>query len=207
MRAFKFAIAIALATVTATMLASGAFAATQHDQSHDSLGSVRAATDRFHTLSVAQHHGYALLKDAAGIACIANPGVGTMGVHYVNGDLVGSGKIDALKPQALVYEPGDHGSLHLVAVEYIAFQQAWDASHHAPPSLFGQQFMLTPDGNRFGIPAFYSLHAWVWKNNPSGTFSMWNPRVHCDPKQHGDGDGDSNMNMDMNMPMNMDMSS
>ena len=29
--------------------------------------------------------------------------------------------------------------------------------------LFGQHFMLSPDGNRFGLPAFYSLHAWIWK--------------------------------------------
>jgi hypothetical protein len=39
--------------------------------------------------------------------------------------------------------------------------------------------MLTPDGNRFGLPAFYSLHAWVWKHNPAGTFAMWNPNVTC----------------------------
>ena len=39
--------------------------------------------------------------------------------------------------------------------------------------------MLTPGGNRFGLPAFYSLHAWIWKFNPSGTFAMWNPQVHC----------------------------
>jgi len=30
-----------------------------------------------------------------------------------------------------------------------------------------------------GSPAFYSLHAWIWKDNPAGMFSMWNPDVHC----------------------------
>ena len=45
--------------------------------------------------------------------------------------------------------------------------------------LFGQMFMLTPAGNRYGLPAFYSLHVWVWMHNPSGMFSMWNPSVHC----------------------------
>jgi hypothetical protein len=102
-----------------------------------------------------------------------------MGIHYVNGDLVGSGQINPLTPQALVYEPEDNGQLRLVAVEYITFQAAWDATHNAPPSLFGHEFMLSPDGNRFGIPAFYSLHVWIWKHNPSGTFAMWNPRVDC----------------------------
>ena len=51
--------------------------------------------------------------------------------------------------------------------------------HSNPPSLFGTTFNLTPDGNRFGIPAFYSLHAWVWAPNTSGLLQPWHPRVHC----------------------------
>jgi hypothetical protein len=39
--------------------------------------------------------------------------------------------------------------------------------------------MLIPEGNRYGLPAFHALHAWIWKFNPSGTFAMWNPRVSC----------------------------
>jgi hypothetical protein len=34
-------------------------------------------------------------------------------------------------------------------------------------------------GNRFGLPAYYSLYAWIWKHNPSGTFNLWNPTVKC----------------------------
>jgi hypothetical protein len=45
--------------------------------------------------------------------------------------------------------------------------------------LFGQEFELVPAGNRYGIPAFYELHAWIWKFNPLGLFADWNPRVHC----------------------------
>jgi hypothetical protein len=178
MRAFKFGLAIVPALVTVMLLATGA-AAANHDSGHESLEAVRDATNRYHILSVAEAHGYALLKDKNGIACIANPGIGAMGVHYVDGDLVSSGKVDARKPQAVVYEPAENGHLRLVAVEYVVFQQQWDATHHAPPMLFGQRFMLTPEGNRFGLPAFYSLHAWIWKHNPSGMFSMWNPRVSC----------------------------
>ncbi len=58
-------------------------------------------------------------------------------------------------------------------------QEGWDAAHDAPPSLFGEEFMLTPEGNRYGLPAFYSLHAWAWETNPSGDFAMWNPDVSC----------------------------
>jgi hypothetical protein len=30
------------------------------------------------------------------------------------------------------------------------------------------------------IPAFYELHVWAWKNNPSGMFTDWNPNVSCE---------------------------
>lgn len=185
MRIIKLALTTVAATATIIMLTTGITDALAHGSTHghDTLAAVRAATSRYHTLSVAQGNGYALLKDSAGITCIDNPGVGAMGVHYVNGDLVNAanaGNINANKPQALVYEPAEHGKLRLVAVEYVVFQQQWDATHNSLPMLFGQHFMLTPDGNRFGLPAFYSLHAWIWKVNPDGMFSMWNPRVHCD---------------------------
>ena len=102
-----------------------------------------------------------------------------MGVHYVRGDLVGDDVLEPTTPEALVYEPDGDGRMRLVAVEYVVFRSAWDATHETPPSLFGRAFDVTADGNRFGLPAYYSLHAWVWKHNPSGTFAMWNPEVHC----------------------------
>jgi len=143
------------------------------------LSAVRAATANYRHLAVAQAAGYGLLTDAAGIACIDNPGVGAMGIHYVNGALVGDGAVEASTPEALVYEPEPNGRLRLVAVEYVVFQADWDAANHAPPSLFGQQFELVPAGNRYGLPAFYELHAWIWKHNPRGTFDDWNPLVSC----------------------------
>lgn len=39
--------------------------------------------------------------------------------------------------------------------------------------------MLVASGNRYGIPAFYELHAWIWKWNPRGLFDDWNSRVTC----------------------------
>ena len=149
------------------------------------LAAVRAATARYHTLSTAEGDGYALFRDAQGIACIDNPPTGGMGVHYANGSLIfnpdGTPNTDIVPahPEALVYAPGPSGNLRLAALEYIVFQDAWDAQHSSRPSLFGQEFNLTPDGNRFGIPAFYSLHAWVWEHNGAGELEPWNPRVHC----------------------------
>jgi hypothetical protein len=140
---------------------------------------VRAATAAYRDLSAAQGAGYALLKDAAGISCIDNPGVGGMGIHYANGKLVGDGAVNATTPDVLVYQPLSKGRMRLVALEYVVFQAAWDAANHAPPSLFGRQFALLPAGNRYGLPAFYELHAWIWKHNPRGMFNDWNPLVRC----------------------------
>ena len=122
-----------------------------------------------------------------------NPRMGAIGVHYVKGDLVKDPAIDAKEPEALVYAPDGHGGLHLAALEYVVIQGDWNAHHippatlsvetHesiAPPMLFGHEFNFTDAPNRYGLPPFYSLHVWLWKNNPAGTLEMWNPNVNCD---------------------------
>jgi hypothetical protein len=58
-------------------------------------------------------------------------------------------------------------------------KQAWDAKHNGVPVMFGHRFNTTAAGNRFGLPAFYSLHVWLFQRNPSGEFAMWNPLVKC----------------------------
>ena len=64
-------------------------------------------------------------------------------------------------------------------MEYVVLKAAWDATHDGPPSLFGQKFEETGSANRYGLPPFYSLHAWVWKHNPAGMFEDWNPDATC----------------------------
>ncbi len=147
---------------------------------HPGLGKLRAATTKFHSLAKATHHDYAKFSDTAGISCIAEPGMGAMGIHYVNSTKVGNPSIVATKPEALLYSPDKHGRLHLAAVEYIVVKADWDATHTAPPRLFGHTFNFTDAPNRFGLPPFYSLHVWAFKHNPAGMFEMWNPNVHCD---------------------------
>ena len=159
--------------LVATLLGLMALAAPA--QAEPRLAEARAATASFH----AQHAGYDLLTDAAGIACIDQPGAGGMGVHYVDGGLVADGDVDAATPELLVYEPREHGPDRLVAAEYVVFQSDWDAAHDGPPALFGHEFELVQAGNRYGLPPFYELHAWLWKHNPAGTFADYNPRVHC----------------------------
>lgn len=145
------------------------------------VSTARAATAEFHRLDAAIAAGYGgPFADAAGITCIANPGVGVMGVHYVNGSAVGDAILDPAKPEALVYQPQPNGKLRLVAVEYIVFQGAWlQAGNTEAPRLFGRPLTLIPLQNRYGLPPFYEIHAWLWKNNPDGMFKDWNPDGSC----------------------------
>ena len=153
---------------------------------------VRAAiaTAPFLSPELAARAGYAVVvADKDGITCIADPSVpsaGAMGEHHLNPKLVDlagdpsvQDTVEVTKPELVVYEPDGSGHLRLVALEYLILKDEWDATHSGPPALFGQDFMQTDAPNRFGLPAFYSLHAWIWKFNPSGIFSMWNPRVSC----------------------------
>ena len=159
-------------------LAFAASAVTAREDSGSGLRAVRHATAPFRHLATAVAGGYGMLRDAAGIACIDSR-AGGMGVHYVNGGLVGDDAVNALTPEALVYEPQANGRMRLVAVEYVVFQAKWDATHSAPPSLYGHTFEAVGATNRYGIPPFYELHAWIWKHNPAGMFADWNPRVTC----------------------------
>lgn len=138
------------------------------------VNTVREATQPYRTLDAAEAAGYGLFH-----GCASSPTEGAMGVHFVNGDLVGDGKLDATKPEALLYEYRN-GKPQLVGVEYVVIAEAWDANNDMPPVLMGQLFNFVSSPNRYGIPAFYELHVWAWKPNPLGTFADWNPRVCCD---------------------------
>ena len=147
----------------------------------EDLNTARAATAAFHQLSAADDAGYRILvRDLAGITCITSPGVGVMGIHYVNGSALGDALLDPAKPEALVYQPLPNGKLRLVAAEYIVFQGAWlTAGNRVGPTLFGQPLKLIPMGNRYGLPPFYEIHAWIWQHNPDGMFKDWNPSGSC----------------------------
>ena len=126
---------------------------------------VRTANDRFRDVAVAVAEGY------APIPCASGADGGAMGVHYVKAALIGE-TVDIKQPQAVMYEPKADGKMELVAVEYITTK--------GPASLGGQLFNFTGSPNRYGLPAFYELHVWAWKRNPTGAFADMNPNVSCD---------------------------
>jgi hypothetical protein len=135
---------------------------------------VRESTERFQDVKVAEAEGYALQ-----FGCVSGESAGAMGLHYINGDLVNKGVLDATHPQIVIYEATPSGDLRLIGADYLLFQAAWDAHNPAPPQLMGQAFHLFEAPNRFGLPSFYTLHVWAWKDNPNGAFVNWHPNVSC----------------------------
>lgn len=139
------------------------------------LAEIRAATARYHQVEAAIADGY-----ASTVACAALPGVGAMGIHYVNAALRDDADFDATHPEVLVYEPQKNGQLRLVAVEYLVWRANWDAAHPGTsPSLLGNDFYRSFGPAAHGLPDHYELHAWLWRHNPDGMFAQWNPNVTC----------------------------
>ncbi|HTS60613.1 MAG TPA: hypothetical protein VMH28_01240 [Candidatus Acidoferrales bacterium] len=166
-----------------TLLAAQSAATNDSVHGHDSHLSaapaklvqvVRDATQQFTDVNAATAANYQPL-----FGCVSGPDQGAMGVHYINLALYGDGAIDSSKPEALIYEPSN-GALRLVGVEYIVDAATWLKTHSAPPMLEGQAFQFVNSPNRFGLPAFFELHVWAWRENPMGAFVDWNTRVSCE---------------------------
>lgn len=177
---FRFALAALLVASGSALTALG-----QHDSDSKLAQVVRNATQQYQ--NVANATGY-----APALGCVSGPDHGAMGIHYVNTGLINGetvlsdGQLDPTKPQALIYEPQSNGELKLVGVEFIILASALPAD--AAPQVDGH-LMLYIDGpsaarpkatpNRYGLPAFFELHVWAWKDNPQGSFVDWNNMVSC----------------------------
>lgn len=141
---------------------------------------VRESTARFQDVAAAKNAGYALI-----FGCVAGDDAGAMGLHFLNGAILDevnkTGVFDATRPQIVLYEPTANGGLKLTGADFIVFAAQWDALHpNDPPQLLGQRFHYFESPNRFGLPPFYTLHVWAWKDNPNGVFVNWHPNVACE---------------------------
>jgi len=136
---------------------------------------VREVTERFRDVRVAEAEGYALA-----FGCVSGGDYGAMGLHYVNFPLVLDGVLDPRRPEIVIYEPLPNGRLRLVGADFLVLASDWHSKNPAPPELMGQLLHLFESPNRFGLPDFYTLHVWAWKENPTGTFSNWHANVSCD---------------------------
>ena len=149
--------------------------ADQKKQANSLVRIVRESTVRFRDAAVADSEGYGLL-----FGCVSGGEYGAMGLHYVNFPLVADGQIDATKPEIVLYEPTPNGGLRITGVDYLVFAADWNQTHTSAPELNEQLFHFFDAPNRYGLPPFYTLHVWAWKDNPTGTFTNWNPKVSCD---------------------------
>lgn len=151
--------------------------AEQKKQANDLIETVRTATRAFPTPDTLPP-GYKLL-----FGCVSgDSNEGSMGLHWVNTDLVfDGGELNKDTPEIVLYEPLPGGKFKITGADYVVIAEDWDAKHpNDPPTLDGQLFHLIGFPNRFGLKAFYTLHVWAWKDNPNGPFTNWNPNVTCD---------------------------
>ncbi len=140
------------------------------------LDATRAALEPFKDPLFAVRSGY-----FSTVGCVYFK-AGAMGVHFLNPALIGP-EADPLKPTLLVYEP-DGDKLKLVAAEWLV---PLATGVKERPELFGQPFDGPMEGHEPLIPRelhHYDLHAWLWKENPKGTFFPVNPDVTCEGR-HG----------------------
>jgi len=95
-----------------------------------------------------------------------------MGYHFLQTGLIDS-VFDIRKPELLVYNKKKDGSFELVAVEYAV--PINPESPNIPPQGFsGDADVWDFNTNNTGL---WTLHAWVWKENPAGIFNPTNPLV------------------------------
>src|SRR5262249_28328019 len=139
------------------------------------INAVREATEQFKDPAAAEAAGYGLT-----FGCVSGGDYGAMGLHFVNGPLVADGELDVTRPEIILYEPLPSGRARITGADYLVLADAWTPKHAEPPKLLGQLFHFFDSPNRFGLPPFYTLHVWAWKENPNGSFTNWNPNVSCD---------------------------
>lgn len=142
-------------------------------QARQDLAALRAATAPAHDFAAAT----APLQWDTPITLCMSSAEGGMGYHYAKMD--NFGVFDPARPQSLLFEPQQDGSMRLVAVEYLFFDgdntdDPNQPNYPPPPPMFGQEFHHVPG---FDV---WALHAWVWRHNPAGMFADWNPNVSCE---------------------------
>jgi len=149
------------------------------------LAEAKTATARYRRISAAKADGYFQVTQFI-------PG---LGLHMVNLSIPTTA-FDPSRPQILLYEPDSKGRLTLVGV---AYRQAHTSE--VPPDGFAggsdvwhyhNDLCFLPDGTVTIAPSAsacrsrrgyfqqqtdWLLHAWIWRANPKGVFTEYNPSV------------------------------
>jgi hypothetical protein len=173
---------LALAAAPAPAHDQGASSQQHGNQSrrNDLVKIVKQVTGKYQYVGNAEADGFQLL-----FGCVSDEDSGAMGLHYVklerymSAPNVFDAEIKAEEPEILLYEPTPWGP-RLTGADYLVDAATWNKTHSQAPELNGQIFHFFDAPNRFGLPAFYTLHVWAWKDSPTGTFVNWHKEVRCD---------------------------
>lgn len=139
------------------------------------LARIRAGSAPYRNFDHAVADGFVALSP-----CIESP-PGGMGSHYGHPARLGTISVDPARPEILLYAPGSGGRMELVGVEFFVNGEAWYAAGNtAPPRVAGVEYdPPNPAHPDPAVAAAYTLHVWLWKDNPSGMFAPFNPAVSC----------------------------
>jgi len=149
-------------------------AAADVDAEKAALQNVRELSGRYHSLTQAEKAGFVPTDQ-----CVAAPGLGGMGYHYVNPARIDT-TFNVDEPEVLLYATAPNGKRRLTGVEYIVVDADQNlATTGDRPSLAGRPFDGPMPGHGPGMPVHYDLHVWAWAENPAGDFATWNPSVTC----------------------------
>ena len=155
------AVLAALAIVGVTLAACGD--SPSQPPATPQIDAARAATAKYQDLSRALADGYVDAKIV----------MQQMGYHYLNASLLDD-KFESDKPEILVYAPDASGRMKLVAVEYAV---PLDKSTSAPEGFAGSADTWSAN-TKYGL---WTLHAWLYQQNPAGMFNPTNARIQLDP--------------------------
>ncbi|MEU3723732.1 hypothetical protein [Streptomyces sp. NPDC031705] len=135
------------------------------------------ATAKYHRHEAAVAAGY--VPDQY---CVVNPGDGGGALGYPHFNHAYDGSTDPQKPTALLYEGDGAGHWRLAGLEWMVVDRDGRIdTDDDRPSLFGEPFRGPLPARYKGQKVHYSLHLWLWKDNPSGRFEPFNPSVTCRP--------------------------
>ena len=104
-----------------------------------------------------------------------------MGVHYVNGSLVGDAVLNPREPEALVYERrGQNPAPRRARVHRLQKCLGGRGPTRSRPTLFGREFDLVDSTEpvRTGIRSTRCTRG-PGRSTRCGDFFAWNPRVNC----------------------------
>lgn len=152
---------------TTCLLALLTFAACDSNDDKDplevELDAVREATRKYESFAAAQADGYTVQATAHRTG---------MGFHYLNPNLLDQ-TFEASKPEILMYIEKSGGGMEFVGIEYAT--PIADLGN-PPPAPAG--FTGTTDewvvNEEFSL---WTLHAWIWLENPHGLFNGHNPNI------------------------------